>query len=188
MLTTHGRGGFSRLWLGSVTGDLLRVSPVPLLVVHAREDTEPSPPVDPTHVLLPVDGDGPDAATLDAALALVRPFAARVTVLRVVRTADSLLPYDRTFWAAPERAAADRRQAAAERDVAAVVERVRGVGVEAAGSSCSSRIRRARSCAGRPAWGPLIGCEPRARTRRAALAYDRQGLLGAPVPCRGPSG
>ncbi len=133
VLTTHGRGGVSRLRLGGVTGGLLRLSPVPLLVVHAPEDTEPSPPVDPAHALLPVDADGADDRTLDATLALVRPFGARVTVLRVVCTADSLLPYDRTFWTAEEQALADRRQAAAERDVAGVVERVRGAGVEAAG-------------------------------------------------------
>ena len=133
VLTTHGRGGFSRLWLGSVTGDLLRVAPVPLLVVHAREDTDPSTPVDPSHVLLPVDDDDPDDPTIDAALEVVRPFGARVTVLRVVRTGDSLLPYDQTFWTAAEQEAAGRRQAAAEREVAAVVGRVRERGVEAVG-------------------------------------------------------
>lgn len=186
VLTTHGRGGFSRLWLGSVTGDLLRVAPVPLLVVHAREDAEPSPPVDPTHVLLPVDGDGPDDATLDATLALVRPFDARVTVLHVVRTADSLLPYDRTFWTAAERAAADRRQAAAERDVAAVVGRVRAAGVEAAGvvvlepdpARAILRVAAERAAT-------LIAMRAHARrtaARRFLGGTTDKVLRGAPVP------
>lgn len=35
--TTHGRGGFSHLLLGSVTEKLLRLAPVPVLVVRAEE-------------------------------------------------------------------------------------------------------------------------------------------------------
>ena len=133
VLTTHGRGGFSRAWLGSVAGELLRAARTPLLVVHAREDSAPSPPEDFGHVLLPVDGEDPDDRTLDAALELGRPFGARVTVLHVVRTGDSLLPYDQTFWTADERETAARRQAAAERAVAAVAARARAAGAAADG-------------------------------------------------------
>ncbi len=35
--TTHGRGGVSRMLLGSVTEKLLRLAPVPVLVVRAEE-------------------------------------------------------------------------------------------------------------------------------------------------------
>ena len=186
VLSTHGRGGFSRLWLGSVTGDLLRVAPVPVLVVHAREDAHPSPPVDPAHVLLPVDEDGPDAATLDAALALGRPFGARVTVLHVVRTGDSLLPYDRTFWTAAERATADRRQAAAEREVAAVVGRVRAAGTEAAGVVVlEPDPARAilRVAAERGATLVAMRAHARRTTARRFLGGTTDKVLrGAPVP------
>ena len=186
VLTTHGRGGFSRLWLGSVAGDLLRDAPVPLLVVYAREDAGPSPPVDPTHVLLPVDEDGPDDAALDATLALARPFGARVTVLHVVRTAGALLPYDRTFWTAAEQAAADRRQAAAERDVAAVVGRVQAEGLEAAGVVVlePDPARAILRVAGERA-ATLIAMRAHARrtaARRFLGGTTDQVLRGAPVP------
>jgi len=36
VMTTHGRGGLSRWWLGSVTDRLLRRTPVPLLLLHPR--------------------------------------------------------------------------------------------------------------------------------------------------------
>jgi nucleotide-binding universal stress UspA family protein len=36
MMTTHGRGGLGRFWLGSVADELVRTCPVPLLLVHAH--------------------------------------------------------------------------------------------------------------------------------------------------------
>jgi nucleotide-binding universal stress UspA family protein len=38
VMTTHGRGGLNRAWLGSVADGLIRVAPVPLLLL--RQDTE----------------------------------------------------------------------------------------------------------------------------------------------------
>src|SRR5262245_3693054 len=57
VMTTHGRGPFSRFWLGSVTDQLLRNSPIPLLVVRP---TSNEAPVDrdwkPRSILVPLDG------------------------------------------------------------------------------------------------------------------------------------
>src|SRR5512134_3053042 len=41
VMTTHGRGGFERAWLGSVADALVRTSPVPLLLVRPEPGTVP---------------------------------------------------------------------------------------------------------------------------------------------------
>src|SRR5690606_14698323 len=38
VMTTHGRGGFSRMWFGSVADALLRTSTIPLLLVPRPAD------------------------------------------------------------------------------------------------------------------------------------------------------
>ena len=42
VMTTHGRGGIERAMLGSVADELVRISPVPLLLVRDRCEGEPS--------------------------------------------------------------------------------------------------------------------------------------------------
>lgn len=37
VLTTHGRGTFAKLWLGSITDELIRKEHIPILVIHAPE-------------------------------------------------------------------------------------------------------------------------------------------------------
>ncbi|HEU5086028.1 MAG TPA: universal stress protein [Roseiflexaceae bacterium] len=37
VMTTHGRGGMARFWLGSVADELVRTCPIPLLLVHTHE-------------------------------------------------------------------------------------------------------------------------------------------------------
>lgn len=134
VLTTHGRGGFSRLWLGSVATALLAAARVPVLVV--REPDEGAPPMvpaEPRHLLVPVDGSPAADAALATAVALGAPFAARCTLLHVVKTGDSLLPYDQTFWTPAEQAAVEAQRAAAEDRMMRTVERLRGEGVAAEG-------------------------------------------------------
>lgn len=56
-LASHGRGGWSRFWLGSVTERLLRSVEVPLLVVKAQEHrAAPAASRPPYRVLVPLDG------------------------------------------------------------------------------------------------------------------------------------
>jgi len=133
VLTTHGRGGFSRLWLGSVATALLGTATMPLLLVRAEEQDPPHAHVEPRHVLVPVDGSAASAAALEAALALGAPFGVRCTLLNVVRTGDSLLPYDQTFWTPGEQAAVEAQRAAAEVRVREAVEGLRARDVTAEG-------------------------------------------------------
>lgn len=57
VVATHGRGGFSRFWLGSTATGLIRQSPAPLLLLRPAEG-ESLPPLRPRRILVPVDGSG----------------------------------------------------------------------------------------------------------------------------------
>ena len=107
-MTTHGRGGFERFWLGSVTDALLRSTHVPLLLVRPDYRTEGTELPRLDHVLIPLDGSALGEYILQPALALGQLLDADYTLLQVV---DPLLlagpvPYaepvdldpDRTMW------------------------------------------------------------------------------------------
>ena len=53
-MTTHGRGGLARAWLGSVTDRLVRSSSVPVLAIRSRKDTPPGAAGEFGRVLVPL--------------------------------------------------------------------------------------------------------------------------------------
>jgi nucleotide-binding universal stress UspA family protein len=85
VLTTHGRGAFSRFWLGSTTDKLIRRSPAPLLVVHGAEESDPDldREVQLSHCLLPLDGSAFAEQVLAPAQKLGGFFASDYSLLRV---------------------------------------------------------------------------------------------------------
>lgn len=87
VMATHGRGPFSRLWLGSVADALIRHAPCPVLLVrpddHGREAASRFSSV--RRVLLPLDGSAVAEAIVDHALAIGVEGQTRYTLLRVVQ-------------------------------------------------------------------------------------------------------
>ena len=76
VMTTHGRGGLSRLWLGSVAEGVVREATVPVLLVRPDETPGGSAAgaVAPQHfrrVLVPLDGSAFAEAILDPAIDVV---------------------------------------------------------------------------------------------------------------------
>lgn len=110
VLATHGRGGFSRFWLGSIATGLIRQSPAPLLLLRPGEG-ELLPPVRPKRVLVPVDGSGFGDAIIWDALAFGGPEEVEYHVVQVISPVPVVLSA-----ASPGR---DRKNLA-ERRVAAV--------------------------------------------------------------------
>jgi nucleotide-binding universal stress UspA family protein len=86
VMTTHGRGGLSRLWLGGVADGLMRRGTVPLWLIRpTRAGQVPLPEAAlPRHVLIPLDGSERSEAVLAPALALAAVRPATVTLLHVV--------------------------------------------------------------------------------------------------------
>jgi nucleotide-binding universal stress UspA family protein len=86
VMTTHGRGGFSRFWLGSVADHLVRRASVPVLLVRPQE-TAPPPIPEPVfrNVLIPLDGSALAEQALEPALTLGRLLESDFILLRIVK-------------------------------------------------------------------------------------------------------
>jgi nucleotide-binding universal stress UspA family protein len=92
VVTTHGRRGPSRLWLGSVTSELLRRTTIPVLVIRAAHEHEPPPPTSFTRIAVGLDG----SAAGEAALATARViFGFAGVEYLLVRVIPKLHPFQR---------------------------------------------------------------------------------------------
>jgi nucleotide-binding universal stress UspA family protein len=83
VMTTHGRGGISRAWLGSVAERIVREVAVPVLM---RRPGESGLGIDfaPRRLLVPLDESAVSETVLPRAAALAEPFGAELVLLRVV--------------------------------------------------------------------------------------------------------
>ncbi len=82
VISTHGRGGLDRAWLGSVADRVVRGAGVPVLLVRPGDGAPPRSDVG--NVLLPLDGSKASERILPDALRFARAMDASVTLLRVV--------------------------------------------------------------------------------------------------------
>ena len=87
VLTTHGRSPLGRFWLGSAADELVRVLPMPLLMVRPSEHAVPDFDVEPPlkNVLIPLDGSPLAEKMIRPAVALGRLTNAAYTLLRVIK-------------------------------------------------------------------------------------------------------
>lgn len=95
VMSTHGRGGLERAWIGSVADRLVRRVPVPILLVRPSHEA-PGERTPPTiqRVLVPLDGSPLAESVLESAGELAQRLDAELVLLRVLEsdlTADS--PY-----------------------------------------------------------------------------------------------
>jgi nucleotide-binding universal stress UspA family protein len=88
---THGRSGFDRLVMGSVTEKVLRKAACPVLSVPPRSRDESRAPVALKSILCPVDFSESSMEALQCAVSLAEESDGRLTVLHV---ADALSPHD----------------------------------------------------------------------------------------------
>lgn len=89
VMGTHGRSGFERLLLGSVTEKVLRKSPCPVLAVHGlRADAGPESTPLFQHIVCPVDFSDASLAALEYAFSLAQESGGCLTLLHVVEGFD----------------------------------------------------------------------------------------------------
>jgi len=84
VMSTHGRGGLSRMLYGSVADQILRRATIPVLLVPSI--VEHAWPADgPVSLLVPLDGSELATQALQSTELLTEAFGSRVTLLRVVQ-------------------------------------------------------------------------------------------------------
>ena len=88
---THGRAGFQRLFLGSVTEKVIRKAACPTLVVPPRAaDVPPDAPVQFRRILCAIDFSDSSLAAFSYALNLAEESDAHLTLLHVIETPPEL--------------------------------------------------------------------------------------------------
>lgn len=93
VISTHGRTGLSRMWLGSTTDWLVRFLPVPVLAVRPNGEP-PTRSIGFEQILVALDGSPRSETIIPEAVRLGRPYGARFTLLRVVApVVRELAPY-----------------------------------------------------------------------------------------------
>ena len=91
VMSTHGRTGFSRLWLGSVADGVIRHSATPVLLLRIPpHSVAASPPIEFRRVVVPLDGSPLAEAIVDPAVALSALDGGCIHLVRVVE--EVILP------------------------------------------------------------------------------------------------
>jgi nucleotide-binding universal stress UspA family protein len=136
VMTTHGRGGLSRAWLGSVADRLIRARPAPVLLVRPDSDRPQQAKWPPTRVLVPLDSTPLSEAVFAPLAELVGPDGTEFVLLRVVESFPPLEPFpdvatmvDRSGTQAALDAANAELVKAAEGDLEGTAERLRRSGM-----------------------------------------------------------
>ena len=100
VMTSHGRTGLSRVWLGSVADGVLRAAKAPVLMLRPIESKVSRDAAHRLfrHMLITLDGSTLSEEILSPALALARCADARLTLVRVVNpvpmmVADAGIPF-----------------------------------------------------------------------------------------------
>lgn len=102
VMTSHGRTGISRLWLGSVADHVVRAATIPVLVLPADEDKDAAHEAHDMveafgRLLVPYDGSPLSADALPVAADLARISGAAVTLLQISPVVPAIVPVDPTL-------------------------------------------------------------------------------------------
>ena len=136
VMTTHGRGGVSRAWLGSVAGELVRSINLPTLLIRPHRNgaigSGDGPKLD--HILIPLDGSELSEQIIERALALGTLTGARYTLMQVVMPVGAYPMFDSVPIAPPVATSELELRASAEAYLARIAERLRARGFTVATS------------------------------------------------------
>jgi nucleotide-binding universal stress UspA family protein len=132
VMTTHGRGRFQRLWLGSVAEGLVRSAPAPVLLWRKEGSGPPDLAEQPSlsRILLALDGTESSESMIPRAEEMARLFDASLSLVGVlpalVRFGSPYLPH-----AAAEEGERGVRRLWLEKRLGRLAEEIRNRGVDA---------------------------------------------------------
>lgn len=91
VMATHGRGAFSRFWLGSVADYLVRHLEVPVLLIRPGQEAGSDSHYPFRHVLVPLDGSTLAEQAIEPALALAGGGSSTPPLLTLVTVVEPVL-------------------------------------------------------------------------------------------------
>lgn len=101
VMTSHGRTGLSRSWLGSVADAVMRKSSIPVLMLHPQREGKTTSRREAARgierVLVPMDGSPLATGIVPAATDLARAARASITLLRIVPIVPIVMAYEPTL-------------------------------------------------------------------------------------------
>jgi len=127
VMTTHGRGGVGRAWLGSAADGLVRRSPAPTLLLRPGEGTEGQGEGGFPRVLVPLDGSPTGDRMIEHAIAVAGVEQVEYILLRVLAASDS--PLRATLPQRGETASSRTQRATVEALLASRAEALRSRGL-----------------------------------------------------------
>jgi nucleotide-binding universal stress UspA family protein len=129
VMTTHGRGGLERAWLGSVADHLVRSLETPVLLIRPIEVAVPSP--EPEEILVPLDGSRRAEAALPPAMAMATLLGARLALFQAVSPVPEMVDAPTMFARTFDDELTTLRRAEAKDYLEDVATRVTAAGVTA---------------------------------------------------------
>ena len=99
VMTSHGRTGFSRAWLGSVADSVMRNAETPVLILRPEQPSGVRGIAAATvnRILVPLDGSALSSEILPAATALASAAQSTIVLVRVAPIVPVISPYDPTL-------------------------------------------------------------------------------------------
>jgi nucleotide-binding universal stress UspA family protein len=88
VMTSHGRTGFNRAWIGSVADAIVRRASTPVLLVRGAKAERSAAESHPNRIVVPLDGSAASHAILPFASALASALDATLELVRVVTPSD----------------------------------------------------------------------------------------------------
>jgi nucleotide-binding universal stress UspA family protein len=133
VMTTHGRGGLRRAWLGSVADELVRTLELPVIIIRPTVDGAAPAPIKLSKIGVPLDGSPLAEAVLGPVTDLARVWGSEVSLVQAVRpivlTSDPQLPFPAGYADQETRIRRDM----AQDYVQDVADRLRADGLKATG-------------------------------------------------------
>jgi nucleotide-binding universal stress UspA family protein len=134
IMTTHGRGGVRRAWLGSVADQLIRGSEIPVIVIRPGEK-EARVDAGFKEIVVALDGSPLAEAALEPAMAVARLWDSEIFLMQVVEPVILTDSAHLTFPSGYSDMATAIRREAAQDYIQDVAERLRESGVRATGAA-----------------------------------------------------